>query len=218
MNVYFVRHGESELTEKTYQLPETPLSHLGIKQAKSIAKRFTEIPIELILSSTYLRAIETAQEIKKIEEVPIVQNDLFVERRMPSSFLGKKIDDAEVITIHETIRKHFYEPNWHYADEENFSDLIHRAEEALKFVLNQEKENIIVVTHGYFLTVLMFYILFSENMQAEWFTSFRKHIEFSLTGLSIVEYQIQKWKILSLNDYAHLEENNHLLSEPNLCY
>lgn len=206
MKVYFIRHGESVLTDKRYQPPETPLSDLGTKQATAIAQRLTCFPIDLILTSSYTRALQTAQVIEKANSIPLLQSDLLTERKMPTLFLGKSIDDPAIIPIHQTIRKHFYDPQWHYAEEENFSDLLSRVKISLDFIHSQQKENIIIVTHGYFLSILIFYVLFGDQVNPELFTSFRDHAICSNAGLTLCKYEDKKWKLLSWNDCAHLSD------------
>ena len=206
MKVYFIRHGESVLTDKRYQPPDTPLSDLGIKQATMVAQRITHLPVELILTSTYIRALQTAQAIVKMTSVPLIKNDLLTERKMPSQFMGKFIDDPEVVPIHQTIREHFYDPQWHYAEEENFPDLLSRVKLALDLILSQKKEHIVVVTHGYFLSVLIFYVLFGDQADPPLFTAFRDHAICSNASITTCEYNNPEWKLLSWNDYAHLEE------------
>jgi len=206
MKVYFVRHGESVLTERRHQTPDTPLSSLGHKQAKAIANRFNRIEIDLILTSPYIRTYQTAQEIEKVKHVPVIKSDLFIERKMPLSFLGKEVIDHEIYPILQTIRKHFYEPDWHYAEEENLTDLLIRAKAALNFILSQKKENIVVVTHGYFLVVVIYFILFGENSDITSFRLFRARASNTNTGLTLCEYKEDNWKLLTWNDYAHLGE------------
>lgn len=125
---------------------------------------------------------------------------------MPSLFLGKLTKDPTIASIHQSIREHFYDPNWHYADEENFNDLTKRAKAALEFIHSQKKKNIAVVTHGYFLTVLIYYILFGEQTDSKSFQAFRDHTANSNTGITLCEYNEGAWKLWTWNDRAHLEE------------
>ena len=121
MKIYFLRHGETNFNkEMRFQLPETPLNDHGIKQAKSLAKRFSHISTDLILSSPYQRAFQTAQEIKKITGIKVVKNDLFRERLMPTSFRGKLVEDPEVIPQRNKIRAHFGQEKYHFEDEKIF--------------------------------------------------------------------------------------------------
>ena len=62
MKIYFVRHGESEgNVSKIYQHNETALTPQGEKQARTLAKRFLHIPIDLIISSDLKRAKQTSE-------------------------------------------------------------------------------------------------------------------------------------------------------------
>ncbi|MDQ5954624.1 MAG: hypothetical protein QG583_552 [Patescibacteria group bacterium] len=211
MNVYFIRHGKSiynndTFESKIHQPANTPLSEIGVDQAKALADRFSQIPLDLILCSTYPRAIQTAAEIEKMNVVPLLQSDLFIERKMPSSFDGKAVEDPEIVPIHNTIREHFDEVGFHYSDEENYHDLINRAKKALRFIISQEKENIVVVTHGYFINVLITYLLFEENSTLPILRSLIKHTDYSNTGITTCRYADNLWQVLTINDYTHLKE------------
>lgn len=64
VNLYFVRHGESEAnTLRVISNRESRygLTALGIQQASVLAKRLQDIPFTAIFSSPILRAIETAE-------------------------------------------------------------------------------------------------------------------------------------------------------------
>lgn len=206
MKVYFVRHGRSSLGESRHQLPDTSLSEQGLREAEAVARRFTHLSIDTILTSSYTRALQTAAEIEKIKSVPLVESELLIERKMPSLFLGKSVDDPAILPTHQQIREHFYDPGWHYADEENFADLTARARKALDFILSQKKEHVVVVTHGYFLIVMMYIILFGEHVDPKAFKSFRDHMINSNTGITLCEYIDGTWKLLTWNDIAHLGE------------
>ena len=88
---YLVRHGESEVNTSTiYHTLDSSLTTTGIQQAHYLAERCALLPIELIISSTMQRAQETAAIITEKIHKPVEFSPLFVERRRPSLFLGKK--------------------------------------------------------------------------------------------------------------------------------
>ena len=205
MRVYFVRHGESALSEMRHQFPDTPLSANGYVQAEALSGRFIHLPIDIILSSTYTRALETAQIIKRIQlrDVQLIKSELLVERKMPTVFWGKETNDADIEAIHMQLREHFYEPNWHYADEENFTNLLFRAKRAFELIESQKKAHIVVVTHGYFLLVLLYYMLFGMKVDPLVFRSFREHVANSYTGLTVCDYIHDTWKLVTWNDLSH---------------
>jgi len=205
MKAYFVRHGQSIFNqEERHQFPDTPLSDTGLMQAKAIASRFTNIPLELIVASPFTRALQTAQAIEKIKSVPLIQNSLLVERKLPTAYRGQLHSDPELQKIRTIINEHIDDPLWHFSDEENFADLHLRAKSALKLISSQKEQSIAVVTHGYFLTLMITCILFDENLTAQLFKSFRSHITYANTGLTMCEYVEGKWRLLTWNDYAHL--------------
>lgn len=207
MKVYFVRHGQSIFNkEERHQFPDTPLSDEGLKQAEAIGNRFNNILLDLILSSPYKRALQTAQKIQKVTHAPLTQVDLFKERKHPSIYWDKLHRDPEIQLIHAQIREHIHDPGWHYADEENFTDLLLRSKEALNFIASQKKENVAVVTHGYFLSFMIHFMLYEKNLTPELFKSFREHSTYSNTGLTMCEFTDDKWRLLTWNDYAHLGE------------
>lgn len=211
MKVYFVRHGQSIFNlgttgTKTHQFPDTPLGPEGIKQAQAVARRFTNISIEAIISSTYTRALQTAKEIEKVKQVPLIQSELFIERKLPSLFWGKLIDSPEIASIHQQIRDNTDDPTWHHSDEENFADQIVRAKKAFRFLETQDYDEFVVVTHGYYLMLLITLILFGDNTTPAIARSFRDHSSYSNTGLTMCEYKNAEWRLLTFNDYAHLGE------------
>lgn len=66
MKLYFVRHGQSvDASNSLHQTFESPLSNLGQKQAKFLGKRLQNIKFDLIYTSPFHRARETAEIINK---------------------------------------------------------------------------------------------------------------------------------------------------------
>lgn len=81
MRIYFIRHGESVARKNGLidQTSETPLSDQGQKQAKAVTNRLRGIKIDLIYSSTFLRAEQTAEIISKKIGVPVERWEQLVE-------------------------------------------------------------------------------------------------------------------------------------------
>ena len=82
---YFVRHGESEGNAGNIrQTATTGLTARGLDQAKVMAHRCANLPVEVIVCSPMTRTKETARVILEKISIPIEYSDLFVERRLPS--------------------------------------------------------------------------------------------------------------------------------------
>ena len=77
MKIILVRHGESIANSKGIsqgnqdEWEDTNLTEKGFKQARGVAERLREEPIDLIFSSDLKRAKQTAEEINKFHNVPI---------------------------------------------------------------------------------------------------------------------------------------------------
>lgn len=211
MKVYFVRHGQSifnksKFKNKTHQFPETPLSDEGIKQAKFTAKRFTSVPIDIILASPYTRAHDTAKYINEVVNKKIELSNFLTERKGPSIFRGKDADSPEIQDIKKQIYDHRNEKDWHYSDEENFYDFKKRIDEFLKKLSMREEENILVVTHGYVLSMSILLMLLDDKLTPDIYFNFINHAHTSNTGITLCEYNTDKWFLHTWNDYAHLGE------------
>src|SRR3989344_9342614 len=112
--VYLVRHGETDdLAKKLHQQNNSVLSDRGKKQAHDVAERFSNIKVDVIYSSPFLRTIQTAEHIGSVTGARVETNELLRERKQPTEIMGKSRDDSEVIRIKEIISEHRNEPDWH---------------------------------------------------------------------------------------------------------
>ena len=138
MKIYFVRHGETEnFVNNLEQDENSGLSDNGIKQAKALAQRFKNIPIDFILTSPYQRARETAEIINKEIDKKIIVNKLLRETKKPTEIENKPHHASEIKEIRQLLYEHFGDPNWRYSDEENFFDLKKRGTKILKYLSTQ---------------------------------------------------------------------------------
>lgn len=199
MKIYFIRHGESQQTDHVFQSSSTPLSDKGVLQAQTVAKALFSTSFDLLVSSPYERALQTAQIIEHSVHIPVIQNPLFTERKMPTSFEGKPVNQEAISLTHQQIRQNFFNKDWHHEDEENFFDLQARVRAAREWLVSQNKETVLVTTHGYFLTIMVFDILFGNTDSHHLFKSFKTRTEFSNGGITVVEFQSGTWRILSIN-------------------
>lgn len=205
MKLYFVRHGESEDNANGIrQTSDSNLSKLGLKQAKILSKRLSSIPVDILLSSTFARARQTAEiisnEIKKEAEY----SSLFVERKRPTELEGKPATDLEVIKITALMRDHTDDINWHHSDEENFFDIKKRAIQAVQYLQSLDKENILVVTHGTIMKTMLCVMMLGEAFESTTYYQILGFLHDHNTGITWCEYDGSKWKLQTWNDYSHL--------------
>lgn len=205
MKVYFVRHGQTKSNAlQTYQLEDSELSELGIKQAKILAKRFSKIPIDIIYSSPMKRAKQTAEIISKLTNKKIVYLDILGEGKNPSEFLGKAMNSRLVIEVSKTISLHQKDPIWHYSDEENFADFQRRLKKFFNILSKIKENNILVVAHGGTIKMLIF-LMMGHGIDPMFFFRFSDVFTLSNTGITLCEKDKRGgWSVRTYNDHSHL--------------
>lgn len=219
--VYFLRHGESVANATGVRLGDTPpLTDRGKAQAREAGRRLATLPIERVIVSPYLRTRETFAEIAEhFPDVTVDHSTLVVERTNPSIMLGKSMGDEAIGRIWKEIGANYHVLGWRYSDEENFEDLRGRAAAAFEFLAELPEQNILVVTHGMFMKMLLAYTLLGESLDARTFwDQFIPTKNVMNTALMTVEYGERYggggnyWKLISWNDHAHLENKDGLIN------
>lgn len=163
--VYLVRHGESETNAGNIIFGKSAkLTARGHEQAQFVAQRCARLPIEVIISSGFLRADETARYIVDAVARPLEQSDLFAERRHPSFPLGRSKNEPDYVAFEEGFWNRFDDPSWRHEDAENFADLNVRAQTALQLLAGRPEKNILVVGHGLFTKVLAAKVIFGDSL------------------------------------------------------
>lgn len=207
--VYLVRHGESTgNVNGTDSGPSTPLTLEGERQALELARRLSNVDIDTIIASPYVRTKETARIINETLNKPIEYSDLFVEKRTPSEMWGKQEGDFRNISE----SRHFIDPAWKHSDDDSFEEIRARAIAALAYLLERQEENLLVVSHGWFLRVLIAIQLFGESLTIDAYRRIWGYLATRNTGLTLVEYDPNNinapinrgWRLITWNDHAHL--------------
>jgi broad specificity phosphatase PhoE len=206
MNVYLVRHGETILNAQgVHQPAEAKLSEEGIKQASFLANRLSDVPLDLIFSSTLHRAKQTAKIIAEKKNLEIELTQLFDESKRPTEIEGKAKDDPEVVKIkREIIEHHATDENWRHSDEETFYEFKHRMIEAKKVIEGQENENILVITHAQSMVMLLAVVLLGENLTSPEFIKITKTFMVTNSGITKFEFKNNNWTLITWNDIAHI--------------
>ena len=201
MKIFFVRHGSTDSLEKKISQPDDePLNAKGLSQAQEVAHRFAKQPLDLIISSPHLRALQTAQSISS----DILISPLFAEVKKPNTVIGQPKDSPEVKSILTKIGEMYsVDPSWHYSDEENFEDLKNRGLEALSFLQTQTKDNILVVSHGNFIALLLGLMMLGADYPVKLSLKLKNFFRLSNTGVSTCNWIDNKWTLETWNDISH---------------
>lgn len=207
MKLYLVRHGETTgNVSGMYQNEETPLTDRGIEQARQVAKRLTNKSIDLIYSSTHLRAHETAKIISESTGAVIELSPDLTEIRRPKEVRGKYDTDPETQKIMKKVIANFANNNWKYSDEENFFDLYERAVKVLTHLTKKHRgQTILCVSHGTFIKFLAFVAVFGNILTPELFMHMRHSFYAENTGITELNLEENgKWRLHTWNDMSHL--------------
>lgn len=161
MHVYFVRHGETTLNRKfIHQAPSTPLSERGREQAVTAAEYLRPMNPDLLLTSEYTRAKETARIIGMMLDITPQVHTLFYEVERPSKLCGKSIFSPGTFWYVLTSVMKRNDPTWRYADAENFMSIYSRVQKALRYIesLSETHQSIVIVSHTIFINLMVAYM------------------------------------------------------------
>ena len=168
MDVYFVRHGETLLNKKNiHQSPSTPLSSKGYEQSQTVAELLRPVSADILITSEYVRAKETARIIGTALGLTPQVNDLFFEIERPSSLYGRSHFCVETFWYVILSVVHKNDSTWKYTDAENFTDISIRAKRALAYLekLANTHASVVVVSHNIFINIMVAYLC-SDRMIA----------------------------------------------------
>lgn len=214
--IYFVRHGESvHNAAKRFNELGTPLSERGIKQAGEIAERASKLSIELIVASTLKRAQQTAAVVAEKLGVKIESSAFFVEGIQSSRLLGKEVSGPEITEAHKSYHGNFTVAGYRFEDGENFDDLKKRALAGLAYLEERPEENILVVSHGFFMWIIAAAAVFGRELTAEECQGVIRGFDLmENTGLTVLTHGapshkavgelVSSWQLKVWNDHAHL--------------
>ena len=204
MEIYFVRHGQTIWNvEKRFQgLSDSPLTELGITQAKLLGEKLKDIKFDKFYSTSLKRAYDTANYIKGNRKQKVEIFDDFVEISM-GDMEGIKQEDFKKL-YPEQVKNFFfnqleYDPSSFGG--ESFLEVRERVIRGLnKFIeLNKNYERVLVVSHGATLKTLLHYIS-GKDISTLSDEAIPKN-----TSYTIVKYENGKFEITNFSNVSHLE-------------
>jgi len=168
LNLYVIRHGESEHNVDRTVMAHThdsqhSLTELGFRQAQKTAEFMQTVLNEktILYSSPYLRTIQTATAIHKLlpEEIPFYENPLIREWE-----LGNLYDFTNRTPEAKKEYKAAGPFYFRYHNGESLADVYLRATMFINTVVErvqskQRYENMVVVTHAAFIQMLLSHLM-----------------------------------------------------------
>ena len=205
--VYIVRHGETEGNAQGFsQTAATPLTAVGEKQAATVADRCATLPIEVVYASHMHRAQQTANHIAKQLNVDVIETEYFHEFVKPSSVQTLSHDDERYRAYAQTEQDFYTDPSWRFEDGETFADIKARVAAGFTFLETCPYTHIGLVSHGRLIRFLVAYILHNKMLAAEVEQQLAQCMTVTNTGITVLEYENDVWKLITFNDFAHFAE------------
>jgi len=197
-----VRHAEAEgnINRIFHGWTDGNITENGHIQAKIVSKRLSKLEIDVIYSSTLKRTMQTAGYIAEEKNLPIIRTDKLWEIN-GGDWEGKNWDDLSKIWPQEydtwENKPHLHKmPNG-----ESMEAFQNRIISEIKYIIEHNKgKNICIVTHGTAIRALVCYLqgYELENMiKLPWYDN---------TSVTIVDYEKDKFKIITEGDASHLEK------------
>ena len=205
--IYLVRHGETDANLKGY-VPgkEEPLNTTGFVQADLLAQRVTQLDFDVIMASDFLRAQQTVKPISTVKNASVQTVSSFGEMFEPTSIHGLNDDDEDVISYRKNRNANIESHEWRQEDGENFLDLFERITEAKKFLEISEANNLLIVSHSFFLQMFVATILLgAQQPTKDWF-NIGLTLKMSNTGITFLTEDSGHWRVVTWNDHAHFAE------------
>lgn len=200
--IYITRHGQTVWnTEKRMQgWSDSPLTELGIQQAKWLGERLKDTKLDVIYSSPINRALSTANIMNSKRNIPLY-TDLRLKEINMGIWEGLTQDE-----IQESYSKELYN-FWNVPqlykpyDGETFYEIRQRTEEFIKEIISKNiGKDILIVTHTITLKAIM---SFFQNTLIEdfWGPPF-----IHPTSLTVVRAENEDFKVLLNADTSHLKD------------
>lgn len=184
----FVRHAEAEgnLNRRFHGWYDSKITEKGHKQAKKVAERLADIPIDILYSSSLTRTLQTAQYIADIKQLPIIRTDKMKEIN-GGDWENKLFEDLPKLYPKENYTWE-NEPHLHQMPNgENTAEFYERLIKEVKSIITQNMgKNICIVTHGGAIRTMLcrFYGEPLENMKnIGWHEN---------TSVTVVDYDNEK--------------------------
>ncbi|MEW9095168.1 MAG: alpha-ribazole phosphatase [Clostridiaceae bacterium] len=173
MNIYLVRHGETDnnYNKIYYGKIDCSLNNNGRYQASIIKNRIEEINFDKVFTSEMKRAKETAHIILNDSKYELIEDERLNEMNM-GIFEGK---DHKELEENYSVEWKSWCNNWKeykIPDGESYIEFYERVKDFFEEILRGEEKDILVVAHGGVMKSIYSYIL-GENLDIFWKISSR---------------------------------------------
>ncbi|RMG00112.1 MAG: histidine phosphatase family protein [Acidobacteria bacterium] len=203
--LFLIRHGQSEKNaERRFGgHSATPLSPLGRKQALATARALYKERIDVIFSSDLLRAVQTAEPLSDLINIPVNEKVAFRERDV-GVLEGLTFEEASVKYPRDYQALMSRDFKYVITNGESYAQLLKRVRDELEKILNEyEGKNIAIFSHTGVICFTSLYLLGAINEH----TTNTAWLVTSNCGICRFEFRgRENVRLLAFNDTRHLEK------------
>lgn len=157
--IYLVRHGQTEwnVEHKLQGHQDSPLTELGIKQAQWLGESLQNEQIDVIYSSSSLRALRTAELIRDKREIEIIESNDLREINL-GIWEGKT--QVQVKGLYPEQFHYFWNDpeKFNVQNSETFMNVSKRAiNKLLQIISNHQGKSLLIVSHTVVVKLIMAY-------------------------------------------------------------
>ncbi|WP_289628193.1 histidine phosphatase family protein [Listeria ilorinensis] len=206
LTIYFVRHGKTEwnLTGQMQGWGDSPLVEEGIRGAEAVGTALSDVAFEAVYTSPSKRTQDTARLILGNEEAELHLLEELREMHF-GSWEGVRVAELDVQFPEE--RHEFMTSPATYDASANGGETYYQLEKRVlagmeKIVQAHTEGNILVVSHGMTLTLLM-HLLNGGTVEAHR----EKGARILNTSISVARYEEETFQVIKINETGHLTQS-----------
>ena len=209
MKVYLVRHARSEARDMGIrQSPNSKLGLTGKKQAQLLVPRVKKEKIDIVFTSPWERAKSTATILSQKLNLPLETFEEIHEKLQSKKVYGASNKSRVHKEFMKEKEKFGVDIDWKFAGEgESVRDLTKRVNEFQKHLIKKHNvQNILVVTHDFFIRSFVCTALLGEKYDEKSFMKIFGSISCVNTGLTLFDYDKKRkhWELVYFNEHLHL--------------
>lgn len=176
MKIYFARHGQTQwnVDNRITGVTDIPLTQVGIEQAKQLAEKAKDYPIDVIIASPLMRARDTAQYVADEKNLPV-----HIDERLKEHNFGT-LEGTDRRS--ETFIEHKKNLAVRFPDGESSVQVMHRVYSLIEEIKQKYAgKNVLCVCHGGVCRAARTYFV---DMTGE------EYSNYSPENASIIEYEL----------------------------